>query len=151
MERTLFLIKPDGVQRGLVGEILSRIERKGFHVVAMRLLNVTESMAKAHYEEHQHKPFYPQLISYITSGPVVAMCLEGRQAVGAVRTVVGKTDPLEALPGTIRGDLGMAKGRNLVHASDSVEAAQREISLFFSQEELVSYKRSIEEWMYPES
>lgn len=130
-ERTLVLIKPDGVKRGLVGEIISRFERLGLRIVAMKLMRVDEELASRHYAEHREKPFYPELVSFITSGEVVAMVLEGESAVTAVRKVMGATNCLEAAPGTIRGDFGLGITQNLVHGSDSPESAAREISLFF--------------------
>ncbi len=130
-ERTLVLIKPDGVKRGLVGEIISRFERLGLRIVAMKLMRVDEELASRHYAEHREKPFYPELVSFITSGEVVAMVLEGESAVAAVRKVMGATNCLEAAPGTIRGDFGLGITQNLVHGSDGPESAAREISLFF--------------------
>ncbi len=148
MERTFVMIKPDGVQRGLIGEIISRLERKGLKIVAMKMLNVSKDLAERHYAEHREKPFFQSLVDYITSGPVVAMVVEGKNAVKVVRTLVGATNPQEALPGTIRGDFGMDIGRNVIHASDSLESAEREISLFFKPEEIVEYKRIDEDWLY---
>ncbi|RUM33918.1 MAG: nucleoside-diphosphate kinase [Archaeoglobus sp.] len=148
MERTFVMIKPDGVQRGLVGEVISRIEKKGLKIVAMKMLWIEEDLAREHYTEHSEKPFFQALVDYITSGPVVAMVVEGKEAVKVVRTLVGATNPVEALPGTIRGDFGMDIGRNVVHASDSLESAEREISLFFSADEIVEYSKSGEEWLY---
>jgi len=148
VERTFVMIKPDGVQRGLVGEVISRIEKKGLKIVAMKMLWIEEDLAREHYTEHSEKPFFQALVDYITSGPVVAMVVEGKEAVKVVRTLVGATNPVEALPGTIRGDFGMDIGRNVVHASDSLESAEREISLFFSADEIVEYSKSGEEWLY---
>lgn len=148
MERTFVMIKPDAVQRGLIGEIISRLERKGLKIVAMKMLNVSRELAERHYAEHREKPFFESLVSYITSAPVVAMVVEGKNAVKVVRTLVGATNPQEALPGTIRGDFGMDIGRNVIHASDSLESAEREISLFFKPEEIVEYKRIDEDWLY---
>ena len=142
------MIKPDAVQRGLIGEIISRLERKGLKIVAMKMLNVSRELAERHYAEHREKPFFESLVSYITSAPVVAMVVEGKNAVKVVRTLVGATNPQEALPGTIRGDFGMDIGRNVIHASDSLESAEREISLFFKPEEIVEYKRIDEDWLY---
>ncbi len=142
------MIKPDAVQRGLIGEIISRLERKGLKIVAMKMLNVSRELAEKHYAEHREKPFFESLVSYITSAPVVAMVVEGKNAVKVVRTLVGATNPQEALPGTIRGDFGMDIGRNVIHASDSLESAEREISLFFKPEEIVEYKRIDEDWLY---
>ncbi len=148
MERTFVMIKPDGVQRGLIGEIISRLERKGLKIVAMKMINVERDLAERHYAEHKEKPFFQSLVDYITSGPVVAMVVEGKNAVKVVRTLVGATNPQEALPGTIRGDFGMEIGRNVIHASDSLESAEREISLFFKPEEIVEYRRIDEDWLY---
>ncbi len=142
------MIKPDAVQRGLIGEIISRLERKGLKIVAMKMLNVSRELAERHYAEHREKPFFESLVDYITSAPVVAMVVEGKNAVKVVRTLVGATNPQEALPGTIRGDFGMDIGRNVIHASDSLESAEREISLFFKPEEIVEYKRIDEDWLY---
>ncbi len=148
MERTFVMIKPDAVQRGLIGEIISRLERKGLKIVAMKMLSVSRELAERHYAEHREKPFFGSLVDYITSAPVVAMVVEGKNAVKVVRTLVGATNPQEAQPGTIRGDFGMDIGRNVIHASDSLESAEREISLFFKPEEIVEYKRIDEDWLY---
>lgn len=147
MQRTLVLLKPDAVQRGLVGEIISRLERKGLRLVAMRMLQMDRELAHRHYAEHRERPFFPGLVSFITSGPIVAMVVEGTQAVQVVRDLMGKTDPLEAAPGTIRGDLGMSKEKNLIHGSDSEESARREIALFFSEGEILSYSRDVDRWL----
>jgi nucleoside-diphosphate kinase len=130
-ERTLVLVKPDGVRRGLVGEVISRFERLGLKIVAARLLRVDEGLASRHYAEHVDKPFYPELVSFITSGEVMAMVLEGESAIGAVRKTMGPTDPSDAPPGTIRGDYGMEITENIVHGSDGPESAAREVELFF--------------------
>lgn len=148
VERTFVMVKPDGVQRGLVGEIISRLERKGLKIVAMKMLKIPREMAETHYAEHKEKPFFDALVSYITSGPVVAMVVEGRSAITVVRNLVGKTNPVEAAPGTIRGDLAMDIGRNVVHASDSPESAKREISIFFTEDEIVNYSKVDEDWVY---
>ncbi len=147
MERTFVMLKPDAVSRGLMGEIISRLEKKGLKMLAARFMKITPDIASRHYAEHVNKPFYPKLLNFITSGPVLAMVWEGEDAVSVVRTVVGKTDPKEAAPGTIRGDYGMIKTMNLIHASDSTESAEREISIFFSPQELVEWKRADEEWL----
>ncbi len=130
-ERTFAMVKPDGVQRGLVGEIVRRYEARGLKVVGLKLMNVPARMAEEHYAEHKGKPFYPGLVQYITSGPVVALCLEGKNAVAVVRAVNGATKPWDAAPGTIRGDLAILFTENLVHGSDSLASAEREISIFF--------------------
>lgn len=148
MERTFVMIKPDGVQRGLVGEIIRRYEQKGFKIVAMKLMQVTRELAEKHYAEHKGKPFFEGLVSYITSGPVVAMVLEGKGVIAAVRAMNGATNPAHAAPGTIRGDLAIEVGRNVVHGSDSPESAEREIAIYFQEEELCSYKKIDEEWLY---
>jgi nucleoside-diphosphate kinase len=144
------LIKPDGVQRGFIGDIVSRFESKGLKIVAMKMLIVSEDMAKSYYSEHIGKPFFEPLISYITSGPSVAMVLEGDDAVKVSRKMMGATNPIEADQGTIRGDFGLHVGRNIVHGSDSLTSAEREISLFFSEEEIISFKRIDEDWLYGE-
>ena len=148
MERTYLMIKPDGVQRGICGEIVSRFEKKGLKLVAMKLMVIPKEVAENHYGEHKDKPFFPSLISYITSGPVLAMVWEGESAVSVCRNMMGKTNPKESAPGTIRGDFGMQTGMNIIHGSDSVESAEREISIFFKPEELVSYEKTIQSWIY---
>ena len=150
MDRTLLLVKPDGVQRGLVGEIVSRLERKGLKLAALKLMHMSRELAEAHYAVHQEKDFYPDLVDFITSGPVVAMVMEGPAAVRQVRTLVGATFPEEAEPGSIRGDLAAEVRFNLVHASDSPETAKREIAAFFTEREIVSYERSIGRWISTE-
>ena len=147
MEETLVLIKPDGVQRGLVGEVISRLERRGLKLVAMKLMLATHALARRHYAEHVDKPFFPGVVDFITSSPLVAMVWQADNAVEIVRGTMGETDPKNSGPGTIRGDLGVNIGRNLVHGSDSVESAQREIDLFFKQEEIVHYTRSTDPWI----
>ena len=132
-ERTLVLCKPDAVERGLVGEVIGRLERKGFRLVAMELRTLDEATAKRHYAEHEGKAFFGDLVSFITSGPLVALCVEGPEAVGAVRTLMGPTNPITAPPGSIRGDYGLEIEKNLVHGSDSGESAARELSLFFPE------------------
>jgi nucleoside-diphosphate kinase len=133
VERTLVLCKPDAVARGLVGEVVGRLERKGLRLVAMDLRTLDEAVAKAHYAEHEGKPFFDELVSFITSGPLVALCVEGPDAVAAVRTLMGPTDPVKAAPGSIRGDYGLDIGHNLVHGSDSADSATRELELFFPE------------------
>ena len=147
MERTLVLVKPDGVQRGLIGEMISRLERRGLKLVGMKLMLVDDALARQHYGEHVDRPFFPGLVDFITSGPVVAMAWEAENAVEAVRNTMGQTDPTASPPGTIRGDLALDIGRNLVHGSDSPESAQRELSLFFGGEELLDYSRSSDPWI----
>ncbi|MDO4573728.1 MAG: nucleoside-diphosphate kinase [Planctomycetia bacterium] len=140
MQRTLVLLKPDCLERRLVGTVLARLERKGFQIVAMKLLQVTEELASRHYAEHLEKPFYPQLLAYITSDPVLAMVLEGREVIATVRKLVGATNGILAEPGTIRGDFSTSGQRNLVHASDSAASAEREIGIFFRPEEILTWK-----------
>lgn len=147
IEQTLTLVKPDGVQRGLSGAIIARLEARGLKIVAIKILHISKEMAMKHYGVHQGKPFFDGLVDFITSGPVIAMVLEGRGAVDMVRSTMGVTDPLKAQPGTIRGDLGLDIGRNIVHGSDSPENAAQEISLFFSQDEVLSYERDIDRWI----
>jgi len=136
VERTLFLVKPDAVERGLVGEIVSRFERRGFTIRGLKLIRVAEQQAAEHYVEHAGKPFYPDVVQFITSGPVVAMVLEGPGAVAAVRAMMGATNPLDSAPGTMRGDYALDLGRNVVHGSDSPTSAAREIAIFFADGEL---------------
>ncbi|MGI5883262.1 MAG: nucleoside-diphosphate kinase, partial [Dethiobacteria bacterium] len=144
MEQTFSMIKPDAVQRNLVGEIIGRFEKKGLKLAALKLLSINKELAERHYAEHVGKPFFKDLVSFITSGPVVAMVWEGQNAIQVVRTMMGKTDPQEALPGTIRGDFGLFTGNNIVHGSDSPESASREINLFFSQDEIITYKKDLD-------
>lgn len=146
-ERTFVLLKPDAVQRGFAGEILSRFERRGLKILGLKLMHVTRSLAETYYAEHKGKPFFEPLISYVTSGPVVAMVLEGDNAVAIVRRMMGKTNAAEAEPGTIRGDFALTIGRNVIHGSDSPDSAKREISLFFKPEELHGYQRIDEAWL----
>ncbi|HOV51791.1 MAG: Nucleoside diphosphate kinase [Methanosaeta sp. PtaB.Bin018] len=148
MERTFVMVKPDGVQRGLVGKILQRIEEKGFKIVAMKLTVMPVEKAKEHYAEHVGKKFYQDLVDFITSGPSVSLVVEGRGAISAMRKMNGATNPAEAAPGTLRGDFAIETGRNVVHGSDSAAAAAREIALHFSASELVDYKRIDEGWLY---
>ena len=147
MEQTLVLIKPDGVQRGLTGEIIKRLENRGLKLVAAKFLLVDESLAKKHYAVHEGKPFYAGLIKYITSSPLMAMVWEGPQAVAAVRQTMGATRPTEAAPGSIRHDYALEVGRNLTHASDSVENAKIEIAIWFTPEEVVSWDRATDAWI----
>ena len=147
MERTLILIKPDGVERGLIGPIITRFEQRGLKLVAMKLLQVSDELDREHYAVHEGKPFFDPLIEYITSSPVVAMVLEGPQAIQVARNTIGATKPVEATAGSIRGDFGLMVGRNLVHGSDSPENAATEISLWFDQAELLTYERGIDRWI----
>lgn len=147
IQRTLVLVKPDGVQRGLVGEIVGRLEARGLKLIALKMMRIDHELAGRHYAEHQGKPFYQGLIAFITSAPVVAMIWEGREAVAVVRSLMGATDPLKAAPGTIRGDLALDHGMNLIHGSDSPERAESEIALFFSRGELHDYERTVDRWI----
>ena len=147
MEKTLVLVKPDGVQRGLVGKIIGRLENKGFRLAALKLMNVSSKLAKEHYGEHVDKPFFGNLVRFITSSPIVAMAIEGENAVQVVRTTMGLTHPQEAAPGTIRGDFGLTIGMNLIHGSDSGESAVRELDLFFGPSEILEYSRDVERWI----
>src|SRR6202048_3439139 len=147
-ERTLVIVKPDGVQRGLVGPILTRLEGRGLKIVGLKLVQVSHELAARHYAEHEGKGFYAGLLKYITSGPVVVACVEGTSAVQMVRNSVGATNPLNAAPGTIRGDLALDIGRNLMHASDAPETAERELALWFGPGEIVSYKRDNDRWIF---
>jgi nucleoside-diphosphate kinase len=150
MERTLVLVKPDGVQRGLIGEILGRLERKGLKVIGLRLLRVPRQMAEQHYAVHAGKPFYPGLVEFITSGPVAAIAVSGPDAIAVVRRLVGVTMPNQAEPGTIRGDLGVSGLRNLIHASDAPDTAEAELALWFGADDLVDYQREIDAWIVAE-
>ena len=147
MERTFILVKPDGVQRQLVGEIIRRFENKGLKLAALKLLKVGQDRANRHYAVHQGKPFFGELISFITSGPSVAMVWEGRDAVALSRVLIGATKPLESTPGSIRGDYAIFTGQNLVHGSDGVDTAKAEIENFFSAEELVNYELAAAKWI----
>ena len=148
MERTLVIVKPDGVQRGLVGEIISRIEYRGMRLVAVKMMNVPRRLAEAHYSVHQGKPFYDGLIDYITSSPVIVMIWIGNKAVEVVRQVLGATNPTEAAPGTVRGDLAIDIGRNLTHGSDNPQNAELEVKLWFTSHELVEWTRVTEKWVF---
>lgn len=148
MERTLVLVKPDGVQRGLIGEVILRLERRGLKLVGAKFLNVSQELAETHYAVHKGKPFYEGLIRYITSAPVMAMAWEGPNAVAAVRQTMGSTKPVEAAPGTIRHDFGLEVDRNLTHGSDSPENGEKEIALWFTPDELVSWQRNNDAWIF---
>lgn len=148
MERTFIAVKPDGVQRGIVGEIIRRFETKGFTLVGLKLLQVSRELAEQHYDVHKERPFFPGLVEFITSGPVVAMVWEGDGVIASARKLIGATNPLNAEPGTIRGDFGVSIGRNLIHGSDAPETAQREIGLWFKDEELVSWQPVQTPWLY---
>ena len=148
MERTLLLIKPDGVQRGLIGAIINRVEKRGLRIIGMKFMQVSRKLAETHYSIHEGKPFYDKLIEYIISAPVVAIAWQGNKAVAVVRQVLGATDPTTADPGTIRGDYGIDIGRNLTHGSDSVENGKAEINLWFASDELVDWERVGKEWIF---
>jgi nucleoside-diphosphate kinase len=147
MERTLIIIKPDGVERALIGPIISRFEQRGLKIVGLKMLQVSDELARRHYAVHEGKGFFASLIEYITSAPVVVMALEGPQAVQIARNTIGATKPAEAAPGSIRGDFGVMIGRNLVHGSDSPENGAAEIALWFTPDELISYERAVERWI----
>ncbi len=148
MERSLVLVKPDGVQRALVGEVISRLERRGLRLVAAKFMAVSRELAETHYAIHKGKPFYDGLIAYITSAPVMAMAWEGPNAVAAIRQTMGATRPTEAAPGSLRHDFALEVGRNLTHASDTVENGEKEVALWFKKEELVEWKREVDRWVF---
>jgi nucleoside-diphosphate kinase len=148
VERTFIAIKPDGVQRGLIAEIIGRFERKGFTLVGMKFMQVSRELAEQHYAVHKERPFFAGLVEFIISGPVVAMVWEGDGVVASARKVIGATNPLASEPGTIRGDLGVNIGRNLIHGSDAIETAQQEVALWFKPEELTSWKPTVSSWLY---
>lgn len=148
MEHTLVIIKPDAVQRGLIGEIITRFERRGLRIAALKLIHINESLARRHYAVHEGKPFYEPLIRYITSSPVVVMVLEGNDAIEIARRTMGATKPAEAAPGTIRADFSLEVGRNLVHGSDGPETAAFEVPLFFTEDEILSYERDTDRWIF---
>jgi nucleoside-diphosphate kinase len=148
LERTFLMVKPDGVQRNLVGEVIRRLETKGFTLVGLKLMNVSRELAEQHYAVHKERPFFPGLVEFIISGPVVAMVWEGNGVIASARKIIGATNPLQAEPGTIRGDYGVTVGRNLIHGSDAPETAQYEIGLWFKEEELVSWQPSLTTWLY---
>ncbi|XP_043571100.1 nucleoside diphosphate kinase [Chiloscyllium plagiosum] len=147
-ERTFIAVKPDGVQRGIVGEVIKRFEQKGFKLVAMKFLQAPKDLLEKHYCELSDKPFYPKLIKYMSSGPVVAMAWEGLNVVKTGRVMLGETNPADSKPGTIRGDFCIQVGRNIIHGSDSVESAKKEINLWFKSEELVEYQNCAQDWIY---
>ncbi len=147
MERTLVLVKPDGVQRGLIGAVIQRFEDKGLQIAGLKLLRVTEALAREHYKEHVGKGFFDGLLNFITSSPVVAIAVDGEGAIAIVRNMMGETNPAKAAPGTIRGDFGVDFGLNIVHGSDGLESAERELALFFDGAELIDYDRAIQVWI----
>jgi nucleoside-diphosphate kinase len=148
MEKTFVMVKPDGVQRGLIGEVIARLERRGLKMVGAKFLHVSQGLAETHYDIHKGKPFYEGLLNYITSAPVMAMVWEGPNAVAAVRQTMGATRPTEAAPGSVRHDFALDIGRNLTHASDSVENGEKEVALWFKPEELVQWGRAVDEWVF---
>jgi nucleoside-diphosphate kinase len=148
MEKSFVMVKPGAVQRELVGEIISRIEKKGIKIVGMKLMQISEELAKKHYSEHQGKPFFQELIKGITAGPVVAMAIEGENIIKIMRGMAGATRPEEALPGTIRGDYVLDTGKNVIHTSDSPDSAKREVELFFKKEEILDYELATKNWIY---
>ncbi|CDQ19498.1 nucleoside diphosphate kinase [Halobacillus karajensis] len=148
MEKTFLMVKPDGVQRNLIGDIIARFERKGFKLAGAKLMTVSNALAEEHYGEHKDKPFFGELVDFITSGPVFAMVWEGEDVITTARTMMGATKPSEAAPGTIRGDYGVTVGKNVIHGSDSKESADREIGLFFETSELVNYEKDSLKWIY---
>ena len=148
MERSLVLIKPDAIQRGLAGEIISRMEKKGLKIVAMKMLHMDKNLAQRHYAIHNGKAFFNDLVNFITSSPIIAIVFQGKNAVEIIRQMMGETDPAKAHSGTIRGDFGIDIGHNLVHGSDSLENASKEINLFFSAEEIFNYDRELDTWIY---
>ena len=147
MERTFLMVKPDGVQRSIIGDVVSRFENKGYQLVGSKLMQITKELAEQHYGEHKERPFFGELVDFITSGPVFAMVWEGENVISTSRLLVGATNPSEATPGTIRGDFAVTVGKNIIHGSDSSESAVREIGLFFKEEELVSYEKDSNNWI----
>ena len=148
MERTLVIIKPDGVQRGLIGPIITRFERRGLRLAAMKLMQISPELAARHYAEHKGKEFYEPLVTFITSGPVVVAVIEGKGAIDIARETIGATSPAKSAPGTIRADFGLEIGRNLIHGSDGPDSAAYEIPLFFDENEILSYARAVDDWIY---
>ncbi|HEX6593462.1 MAG TPA: nucleoside-diphosphate kinase [Bacillota bacterium] len=148
MEKTFLMVKPDGVQRNLVGKIITRFEQKGFKLVGAKLMQISEDLAKEHYGEHKERPFFGDLVDFITSGPVFAMVWEGENVIQTARQMMGETNPADAAPGTIRGDYGLTIDKNVIHGSDAPESAEREINLFFDETQLVSYIKQDSEWIY---
>lgn len=147
MEKTFLMVKPDGVQRNVIGEIVARFEKKGYHLVGAKLMQIPTELAEEHYGEHKERPFFGELVDFITSGPVFAMVWEGENVILTARQMMGATNPKDAAPGTIRGDFAVTVGKNMIHGSDSAESAEREIGLFFKEEELVSYEKTINSWV----
>lgn len=148
MEKTFLMVKPDGVQRNLIGEIVGRFEKKGFQLVGAKLMLISNELAEQHYGEHKERPFFGELVDFITSGPVFAMVWEGENVIATARQMMGATNPKDSQPGTIRGDYAVIVGKNIIHGSDSSASAEREIALFFKEEELLSYNKLINDWAY---
>lgn len=148
MDKTFIMVKPDGVQRGLVGEIVKRFEEKGFKLAGAKLMQVSEDLAKEHYKEHVERPFFGELVDFITSGPVFAMVWQGENVITTARNMIGATNPEDATPGSIRGDYAVTVGKNIIHGSDSEESAAREINLFFNEDELLDYSKQDDTWIY---
>ncbi|MEI5907189.1 nucleoside-diphosphate kinase [Bacillus spongiae] len=148
MEQTFLMVKPDGVQRGLIGEIVSRFEKKGFQLTGSKLMHISKELAEEHYGEHKERPFFGELVDFITSGPVFAMVWQGEDVIATARKMMGATNPADAAQGTIRGDFGMIVGKNIIHGSDSAESAKREISIFFDEKELLEYSKLVNQWVY---
>jgi|SRR5690625_3857123 len=148
MEKTFIMVKPDGVQRGVIGDIVRRFERKGFKLVGAKMMQISQQLAETHYGEHKERPFFGELVEFITSGPVFAMVWEGENVISVARTMIGATNPAEAQPGSIRGDYGVTVGKNIIHGSDSLESATREINLFFNEAELITYEKQEHDWVY---
>lgn len=147
MERTLVLLKPDSVQRNLSGELINRIEKIGFKIIGLKLMILDQTKAHEHYKEHKSKPFFNDLVSFITSGPIIAIAFQGPDCVKKIRNIMGNTNPSEASPGSIRGDFGISLSMNLIHGSDSVESAKRELKIFFEESELVDYNKNVDKWI----
>jgi nucleoside-diphosphate kinase len=148
LEKTFLMVKPDGVQRNVIGEIVARFEKKGYHLAGAKLMQIPTELAEEHYGEHKERPFFGELVEFITSGPVFAMVWEGENVILTARQMMGATNPKDAAPGTIRGDFAVTVGKNMIHGSDSAESAEREIGLFFKEEELVSYEKTINSWVH---
>ncbi len=148
MQKSFIMVKPDGVQRGIVGEVVQRFENKGFKLVGAKLMNVSTELAETHYGEHKERPFFGELVDFITSGPVFAMVWEGENVISTSRLMIGETNPAEATPGSIRGDFAVTVGKNIIHGSDSPESAEKEINLFFNESELTSYEKQDNAWIY---
>lgn len=147
MDKTFLMVKPDGVQRNLIGEVLSRFEKKGFKLIAAKMMVIPKELAQEHYAEHKERPFYGELVDFITSGPVFAMIWEGDEVISVARNMMGATNPKDAAPGTIRGDFGIQVSQNIIHGSDSPESAEREMGLFFNQEDRMDYEKAVNKWV----